>query len=139
MKKRILCCILAAILLAMTIPTFAYRNSSFSANSIYRAYTFKNFLKPTSATRVYVSASKIDYHDDGAKNYFYACPFDDDANAMTSRGYMKVIEDTFAIDYPIYSSYSSTNYFNLKVYNAYYYKDKDQNYKMSIEAFAEAK
>lgn len=135
MKKRILCCIIAAILLAMTIPTFAYRSPNFSANSIYRAYTFKDFSKSTSATRVYV----IDYHDDGAKNYFYACPFDDDANEISTRGYMKVIENALTIDYNILNSYKSLTYFNVKVYNAYYYEDKDQSYKMSIEAVAEAR
>lgn len=137
MKKKLMCLALATILLVMAVPAFAYRDSTFRASAIYRAYTFKNFEKPSSFTWILVNASSITYSNNtDSKDYFMVQVNDDDGNQISIHGYMPVRADNIGASFALKSSTAidALDHYNLKVYNAYYYASSDGSHKMGIEA-----
>lgn len=138
MKKKLMCLALATILLVMAVPAFAYRDSTFRASAIYRAYTFANFQKSTTANWVDVTPSSITYTNNTEnKSYCMVRVNDDDGAQISIHGYTMVMDTGLGIGFKLKTSdsISSLDHYNLKVYNAYYYADSsDESHKMGIEA-----
>lgn len=148
MNKKVLCCILAAVLLVMAIPAFAEGNSAeststrsrdkyFSATTINKGYTFKDFAHLTGQEKVEVLATTLDYKD-GGYDYFRAYTCDNNGKRTSVEAYVRVYCNEQK-EITLNSSAQKLSYFNLRVDNADYKEGSSRTNTLTVAGTAWAK
>lgn len=115
-KKLISCLLVVMLLGAFAFSTFAEareRSPMFSASTLLIGYTFRNFARPSYATRVDVNVQELTYSE-GGYYFFYAHTCDNNGN------YTSIEEKVFSEGKRFYLNETGKNlsYFNLRVDNA---------------------
>lgn len=136
-KKLISCLLVVMLLCAFAFSTFAEtreRSAFFNASTINKGYTFKNFARPSYATKVGVRATELTYAD-GFRTY--TC--DENGARTCTVEYEKIYQGEPDKDLTLTSAGKKLSYFNLRVDNAAYKAGTSSSNTLSVEGVAQGK
>lgn len=132
MKRKILSLALAFVL------TLAFASSAlaatqigvYNATSIYKAYSFGSYSKPSGVNHLEVTCTGLIYHTAAPKNYHVARPMSASGTLYSSS--KNVYLGGGATPFTLNNGGTSASTINLKVYNAYYAENGNQSVKMEV-------
>lgn len=140
-RKLISCLLVVMLLCAFAFSTFAEareRSAFFSATTINKGYTFKNFARPNYAETVGVRATELTYKD-GGYYYFQTYTCDNNGTRTCTVQYEKIYEGESDKDLTLTSAGQLLSYFNLRVDNAAYKAGTSSSNTLSVEGVAQGK